>query len=327
MKNEKELVALSPSRIKQFTDCSMLYYCSAVLKLPQHGNSGSARGSAIHNLLEHLIKPKHRDLVKKLLKTQDPDKVPAICRFLDIQIKKQKLDPNDEVKPIYKKDPVRTNKEEINAMLMLIVNLELKNPKKLVSSEYAFDYVDPLGFRIKGFMDAVREENDILYIDDYKSSKKVFNDAELATNLQGLIYTLAARKIWPKYTKYMMKFIFARFPKKPFQHVPEYSKEELDGLRDYLSYLSKILNNFNYKKAQENYAADNVKTKWLCGAGPTWRCAYRDPIDYWIIKEKNSDKIIKTGFLTETPPELEKNQVLIMGEYKGCKRWEGIDER
>lgn len=318
--NKKELVPLSPSRIDQFSECSWKYYCSSKLKLPQKGNDGNKRGSSLHDTLQYLVRPKHRHLVEELLKTQNPDEVPVIRRFLDKQIRKQKLNPDGKVKPISKKDPIRTNKEEINAMLMLVINLELKHPKELIATEYAFDFVDEeFNFRCKGFIDQLCVEDDKLIILDFKTSKARFTEDKLNTNLQALIYTMVVKKKYPDFKGYAMKFLFTRFPNKPYQEAPAFTLDTLEGLKHYLAYISNILNNFTEKHAISNFAADNKKNSWLCGMG-SFRCDYRDPFDYWQIINKKTNKIIKSGFLDEAVPSLKETESLEFKHYSGCPR-------
>jgi len=320
-KPSKELLPVSPSRAKTLQNCSFLYYCNVYLKLPEKTNMGAKRGTCLHALLELLCLPRHQNLVNQLIETQDPDEVRPVRIFLDNQIKLLNIPPNDPVKPISKKDAIRTNREEIHAMLMAIVNQELsKKDCEFIATEHAFDFVEN-NTRLKGFIDRVTVENgDTLVISDWKTSSKKFMGDELTGNLQAMVYSLIARKDWPNYKKYIVRFFFARFPKQPYQEL-EFSKEELEGLIHYLEYVSKIMNSMDEKKACSNFAADSPKNKWLCGAGPTWRCAYRDPFDYWQIIDKNSKKIVKTGFLDDPMPELKENEDVEIKSFFGCPRW------
>jgi hypothetical protein len=318
-KQTKELLPVSPSRAKTLQNCSFLYYCNVYLKLPEKTNLGALRGSGIHHLLELLCLPRHQNLIDALIQTQNPDKVRPIRAFLDNQIKKLKIPPNELVKPISNKDEAKTNREELHAMLMTVVNQELsKTNYEFIATEYNFDFVEN-NTRLKGFIDRVTAEGDTCVISDWKMSSKRFVGEELTSNLQAMVYSLVARKIWPQYKKYIVRFFFARFPKQPYQEL-EFSKEELDGLVHYLKYISEIMNGMDEKSACNNFAVDNPKTKWLCGAGPTWRCPYRDPFDYWQIVESKSNKIIKTGFLTDEPPETKIGEKLEIKSYLGCPR-------
>ncbi len=51
----KHKIALSASKIDSFLHCSQKYAARYLYNLPDLGNSGSSRGSVVHEILELLI--------------------------------------------------------------------------------------------------------------------------------------------------------------------------------------------------------------------------------------------------------------------------------
>ena len=289
--NKKPLY-LSASKIKTYASCSWQYYCSYILKIPQSGNSGASRGTVVHNLFELISKPKHQHYIQKIWLAGSPEKVPQIKKFLEIQFKKEKLDKSEQVKPIKAKYGLKNNWESVCEMILTTLKFEfLSNDEKIIQSEYEFDIVNESPkYAVRGFIDRLSEEKDgkTLKILDYKSSSKKFKGDDEEANIQAMIYSLVARKIWKNYDKYKASFFFMRFPEDPYQH-NEFSEKELSGLEYYLEYITNILENINEESAKNNFASIDKEKSWLCGRGK-WVCPYKNPLNFYKVKDKT-----KTG--------------------------------
>jgi ATP-dependent helicase/DNAse subunit B len=326
-KELKKINYLSASKIKTLNSCTWQYYSSYELGIPQKSNSGAGRGTIVHNLFELISKPKHQHYITKIWTTGSPEKVSQIKKFLLNEFKKQKIPLTDEVKPIKVKYGKKNNWETVCDMVMTTIKHEFANinNSEIIDSEYEFNIINESPkYAVRGFIDRVGVEGgDTIKILDYKSSSKKFSGDDEEANIQAMIYSLVARKIWKNYKKYKASFFFMRFPEDPYQH-SEFSEQELDGLEYYLEYISSELENFDYKKATSSMAISDKSKSWLCGRG-SWVCPYKNPLSFFKVIENNSEKKYVSSHLTleEAEEKILKNKKeniwnIEIAEYKGC---------
>lgn len=304
---KKEEKILSASRIKTLESCSYTYFAQYLLKLPNESNSGSCRGTCCHLVFEMLSKPKHKHYYDKLIKSGTFNAAPAIKRLVCRGLKKDGFltDENVElcdkmIQTGLKYDFFATGAESQDSEYEFIIDNE--NPRYIV----------------KGFIDKINKYKDSIKLLDFKSSKAKFTKDEIDANLQALIYTLACRKkIAPEIKKVMVEFLFLKFPRQPVQKSPEFTDKQLSGLENYLAYIFQIINNFDEKMAVSNLAKHSEKNSWLCGRGATWICPYKNPRDYFILKDKD-DKFIKSSWSMIDPQPGQKVEI---AHYDGCPAW------
>jgi len=326
---------LSASKIKTYSSCSWQYYASYNLKIPQSGNSGASRGTVVHNLFELISKPKHNHFIEKIWLAGSPAKVPAIRRFLENQFKNEKLDFQEQVKPIKAKYGNKNNWESVCEMVMTTLKFEFIESinQKIIHSEYEFDIVNENPkYAVRGFIDRLSEEDNgkTLKILDYKSSSKKFKGEDEEANIQAMIYSLVARKIWKTYDKYKASFFFMRFPEEPYQH-NEFTDKELDGLEHYLEYITEILENLDEDSAKENMASKDKEKSWLCGRGK-WVCPYRDKLTFFKVvdttKEGKDATISSHLKIEDAKNKIAKNENWIIEtvNYEGCPSFKNKEE-
>jgi len=222
--------------------------------------------------------------------------------------------------------------------------------KKLFDPEYEFNIRnDEPSYNAMGFIDkwATDEENKIVHIYDYKSSKAKFSGEDYASNVQAMLYSLAAKKVHPDYVP-IVTFVFLRYKKNPEQTI-QFDQKTLDGFEHYLELCQDKIDNFSYNDAINNFAADKPQKgggfngQLLCGfcnkpgelkkdGTPKWHCSYRFPYDYYALVD-NKGKMIKTAFADETVTgnkepailkELKKGKrgwKIEKRHYGGCPRW------
>lgn len=319
----KKINYLSASKIKTLDSCTWQYYCSYHLNIPQEKNNGATRGTIVHNLFELISKEKHQHYIKKIHLAGCPSKVAQINKFLLNQFAKEKIDALGEVKPIKAKYGKKNNWQTVCDMVMTAIRAEFisKDFTKIIGSEHEFNFIseDPK-YAVRGFIDRVEEEDgETLKILDYKSSAKKFTGEDQESNIQAMIYSLVARKIWKNYKNYKASFFFMRFPEDPYQD-NEFSKEELDGLEHYLEYVSGILENFDQKKARSSMAAHSKEKSWLCQRG-SWTCPFKNPVTFFKLKNKNGDFVSSHLKLEDAEEKIEKSKGILdleIVEYKGC---------
>ena len=251
-----ELIKLSASRIKTLQSCSWMYYCNYNLKLPQKNNSGAMRGTVAHLIFEILANPRHQHYVTKIVKSGTCLKQPAIFKLILKAAKREGLDLDEMVKPLKKSGQEITNLKCIDEMILVGLKFDFIGNGKLIGSEWEFDITsEEPKYRIGGFVDRIFKDKKQMIIRDFKSSKKAFKGEELASNLQGMMYSLAVRKKYQKQKDVLVKFLFLRYPDDPERECPHFSEEVLSGFEHYLEYLNGYLKNFDEKKANSNFAA------------------------------------------------------------------------
>lgn len=324
---DKELIKLSASRVKTLGECSWLYWSKYHLRLPDTTNSGALRGSVCHDLFELLTKPKWIHFAKEMHEADcDIEKFPLIKRFLRAKCHKYGLEMFEEDK--------KSKKTNIGLIYEMIkVGLEAgffpEEHEEIIDSEYEFDIIDEeLEFRIVGFIDKILfdKKNESIFISDYKSSKQQFRGEDLESNLQAMMYILAAHflkkagKI-PNFKKVIGRFIFLRFAKNPFQEL-EFTEEQIEGFRHYLSYVNTIISNFDEQDAKNDFALYDNARRWKCGAKSGWKCPFRDPFSYYRLFDKDKN-IIKTVLEKDYLEKfqylaVEDNQSWEKLEYSGC---------
>ena len=320
----KEKKILSASRIKTLETCSWLYYCNYELKIPQRQNEGALRGTLTHLVFELILKNKHKHHRKPILKANDINGSPAINRLV---IKHLRKDQKSHDLPMSSEE----NYDLMNKMIIVGLRDDffgeggrVVDPEK----EFLIESKNPK-YKIRGFMDKpiIYDKEKEINIVDYKSSKQKFRGEELTANIQAMAYSLAAKKLWPKY-KPWVEFLFLRFPRSARQHC-KFTDEQLDGFEYFLERCYEQINSFTEEDAKSNYAKDG-KSSWMCKAGKTWRCPYLDSFTYYHIVDKEgkvTDRSLKKSELRET----KKGEELKIIHYTGCpahqtKPTEDIDD-
>ena len=311
--NKPEKV-LSASRLKTLETCSWSYWCNYHLKLPQKQNEGALRGTVCHLVFEMLVKKKHKKHISKISKAGTIQASPAVHRMVTKHLTQME---NSFDLPM-------TNEENttlVDDMIVVGLNCDFFGRGGKVDKpehEFLLDNKDP-EYKIRGFIDKpiVYKRGKKIKIVDYKSSKYKFRGEELHSNVQAMVYTLAAEKEWPGHTP-TVEFQFLRHPRSPLQQL-QFNKNQLRGLEYYLAHTFQIINNFTEETATTNYAYDTKKNSWLCKIGK-WRCPYIDPYDYFVIVNEEGEEIKKSFKEKELQGVLQKGQKIKKRTYEGCPR-------
>jgi ATP-dependent helicase/DNAse subunit B len=299
---------LSASRIKQLETCSWQYWAKYHLSVPDKSNAGALRGTCCHLIFELLLNKRHKHHFDKILSKNSITGSPAINRL----VIKNLINAG-----IYDEE----NYQMVDEMIIVGLKNDFYGEPgaKIDGPEQEFEIVNEKPeYRIKGFIDKPIQypKDKTVRIVDYKSSKAKFKGDDLTANTQGMMYSLAARKLWPKQKRYIVDFLFLRFPKQPVQSL-EFTKDQLLGFELYLEHVNKIVDEFNEEKAKSNYAADKEKSKWLCSAGK-WVCPVKNPFSYFgLYNDKN--ELVKTSLTNNfSPKEGEKVKEI---HYSGCPKF------
>ena len=312
-KGVKERI-LSASRLKTLETCSWSYWCNYHLRLPQKQNEGALRGTVCHLVFEMLVKKKHKKHFNKILKVSSIKGSPAVHRMVMKHLTQME---NSFDLPMTNQE----NTELVDDMIVVGLNCDFFGKGGKVDKpehEFLLESKDP-AYKIRGFIDkpVLYKKGKKIKIVDYKSSKYKFRGEELHSNVQAMVYTLAAQKEWEGYEP-TVEFQFLRHPRSPLQQL-QFNKDQLRGLEYYLAHSFHIVNNFTEETAITNYAADKKKDAWLCKIGK-WRCPYIDPYDYFVIVDEEKKEIKKSFKKKELQNVLEKGQKIEKRSYEGCPR-------
>ena len=305
-----DLVYLSASRMKTIQLCSWQYFVKYILKVPDTSNDGSRRGSVCHGVLEHLVKPKHFDKYQKVIKAGSIEGCPVVERYVRKYLR---------ILEGYSEE----NYEMCDSFILCGLRTDFFGEGgKVLDPEIYFELKDGKDYFALGYIDKVilYEKQKIVKIVDYKTSKSKFRGEELESNVQAMIYTLAAKQLWPDYTP-VVEFIFLKFPKSPVQSL-SFTDTELSGFERFISHFyNNILVGFDEKRGRNNFAIDGgFKTKWLCGPTKSgWECPVKNELTYYCLVDKDSKKILKSSFEPDIP--IKPNTILEKRIYSGCPKF------
>jgi hypothetical protein len=329
MENEKpNLKALSASRIKTLENCSWLYWSTYHLKLPQIQNDGAKKGEVCHSIFELLLSPKHKKKFDIITKNGSVYSVKSIWRLVRNYLKRLELD---------YLDPKLTLQIDQMIMVGLKSDFFVKGGT-LVAPEFKFDiFNEEPRYYIKGFIDKPFIKDKVVIIDDFKSSKKKFTGEDEESNVQAMIYSLAAKKLWPDKTP-KVRFIFLQFPDDPLMKV-SFSKDSLKGFEYYLAEIQEQVDNFNEKDAKKAFAYDKeaatggeFKGKLLCGFASSpdekkkdgtkkWHCPYKFAFKYYVLKK---DGVIVKSAFGEDKLKVKEGESIEEMTYEGCPKFRNV---
>jgi ATP-dependent helicase/DNAse subunit B len=302
-KNKK---VLSASRIKTLEDCSWKYWCNYNLKIPQTQNDGACRGTVCHTIFELLLNKKHRKHFNLIMEKGLTVASKPVAKLTKLLLKKGGCH-NEE------------NYEMCLDMIYVGLNADFFGEGGVADKpeiRFTIKNEEPK-YEIMGFIDKKIKYKDKIKIVDYKSSKRKFPKKELASNLQAMAYSLAAKRKWPKSAENVeVEFLFLKFPRQPSQQTT-ISEEQLAGFEHYLAYMYEIINSFTEDQAKTNYAKDKMETKFFCKAGQHWKCPYLEPYDYYSLEDKDGN-ILKGAFTEEELKLTKSGQKIVKKRYAGC---------
>lgn len=339
---------LSASKIKTMTSCSWLYWCKYHLKLPDKTNDGALKGSIVHLVLECLGKDRHKKHYDLILKEGTVCGSSAVERLIYKHAKSSNLLENP------------SNLEDIYDMAFRGVvydffGKKIGRPTETISEkEFELEIEeDDVRYKVKGFIDRLfmYKSKGIALIRDFKTNKKVYEGKEVTDNLQDYIYTLAVKKLYPKYKDVKMEFVFLKAMQSSQSSSGKWqivgssdsvltmrskTEDELKGFEYELTDFQSYAENFTQETATSSLASEQGMPKdgsfsgrLLCGfakkpnelkkdGSPKWYCSYKFPFDYYsVIDEKNQTK---RSFFTEKEAieyKQKKDKILKL-QYTGC---------
>lgn len=343
MKKQKEMTALSASRLSTLKGCTWEYYCKYHLKLPDRNNLGAMMGSVCHEIFELLGDPQHKPEYDKVIAAQNLE-ASTLC--------------DDLIKKELTKYGVFTpeNYKQVKSMTLNGLNYDFFAQRfvdayggpDLEKSEEPFDIIKEttsVRYRVKGFIDKLWlfKQRTAALIRDFKSSKKKYNISEMEENMQNLMYTLAVKHLYPETVKRHVEFLFLQFK------LPEDGKlvghilddAELDGFELFLTEVQKVVDSFDEEYALSDTAKDKgyvtdgsfggmIKCGKARFAGELkkdgnkmWHCPFKFAFDYYVLVDKEG-KIVDRAFEDEVERLFDKEEEgfkILKKQYLGCPAW------
>ncbi len=317
------------SKLKTLEGCSYLYWATYIQGIPVKNNSGAEKGSICHDILEWLAEPNRKDIFEKIIETGSV--------FCHSEIKTSIA---EKISKSHTLKPDQETLDHINDMIITGMKCDFwVAGGEIIAHEYKFDITnkDPY-YKIRGFFDKVAVKGDYIIIHDYKSSKRKFVGEDRESNIQALIYLLAAKKLWPD-KKAKLIFIFLAYPDDPMMEI-EYSDNVLSGFETYLNIMQDKIDKFVYKDATSGFAADitppesgEFKGQLLCGYSRykgqlkkdgtvMFACPVKWGFEYYKVLD-NTGKVMYTSLYDDIV--LEDGQKLEKVIYSGCPRFNRPD--
>ena len=332
------ITPLSASRIKTAQSCSWLYWCKYKLKLPEKSNDGARRGSICHLVFEVLGVKGRKRYFNQILKTEDVFSVPSIKRLILKHATKEGVDDQENIDLM--KDMI------FNGLTYDFFGHDLAKPTREYS-EKDFDIIKSDGeikYKIRGFIDKLflYKKEKFALIRDFKTSKDVFKGKDQTDNLQDLMYSLAVKNLFPKYSERVSEFLFLKFDldvnakKSGVVRMKALDQDELQGFEMQLSEIQKYLDGFSEKEAKTNYAAhqgfptdNSFSGKLLCGfatqkgelkkdGSPKWHCPMK--FDFFFYEVHNAQGARVGAYFEEEVREdlVPEGGSYDMKYYQGC---------
>lgn len=330
------------------TSCSWLYWSKYHLKLPDKTNDGALKGSIVHLVLECLGKKNHK-------------------KHYDLILDKGSVSASKAVKKLIHKHMVASNLYENESNLDDVYDMafrglvydffghKLGKPSETISEkEFEIEIKEEdIFYKVKGFIDRlfIYKNKGVILIRDFKTNKKIYEGKEVTDNLQDYIYTLAVKKLYPKYKNIKMEFVFLKAmessksktgtwkitgEKKSILQMKSKSQDELEGFEYELSGYQNYADNFDEELAVSNLASEqgmpkdgSFSGKLLCGfakkpnelkkdGNPKWYCAYKFSFDYYQLL--NEEGKLKRTYFTKNEALKNKSQgdKIKKAHYSGC---------
>lgn len=347
----KELTPLSASKIKTAQSCSWSYWANYILKVPDSSNDGAKRGWICHLIFELLGDPRHRKIYDEIVLRDSVFECEPVRRLIQYHARKLSVNDSDNLKLI--------DNMTLAGLHFDFFGENRGKPDQAISEQEFNITVDEEGklYRLRGFIDKLflYNKKKLAVIRDFKTSKSVFKGSELTDNLQDLIYTLAVKKLFPKFKTREVEFLFVKFDLNSTGNIKmkDLSPEELEGLELQLTQIQDFLENFDEYDAISNLAATKYpenrgyppdgsfggllkcgKDGYKISKGQplldkdgnkvvAYICPHRKPMEYYVIRDSDGN-IIKSCFKQDKnklTPNKSKGETVELFSYSGCPHW------
>lgn len=294
---------VSASKVSDLDKCTMLFYLKHVLGLPDSTHWKTKVGSALHNVVEYVLKPKRRAILDLILANGFQFAAfPSIDRYCRQFATHHKIDLWDH-----------QNVEEMLQLTFTTLAPYLKRGEFLSEQRFEIDLGE--GATASGYVDiaSIGPDKRIL---DMKTKGQKFTKKELAASMQAIIYQMWYHETHGELVP--VDFIMTRFPPTKrlptnhIQNVPPPTVEQIRGLKYYLRELHKTMNTFGLKEAHGSFCGDTFFCDKLC--------SFRRPMTYLALVDNATNQTLSTHML-DNPPHPCDTQRVEERTFGGCPRF------
>jgi len=280
----------------------MAFYFKHVLMLPDKTHWKTLVGSNHHNVIEYMLKPKRRARLDAILEDGFSFAAnPEIERYCLMWRDHYKLDLWDH-----------QNVEDMLRLTFSTLKPFIKEGQFKSEQRFEIKLGEATG---SGYIDILTLGDDARIL-DMKTKGKKFTQKELSENVQAMMYS------WYYYETYgklvPVHFILTRFPptkKDPGRHIQTVmppTEAQIDGFKEYVKHLYKVMNEFGLQDAYSNWHADEGFCLRVC--------QLRNSFEYISIKKKGTDKFVG-NYLMDQAPEPKDDEYAEKARHPGCPRW------
>jgi len=263
----KKNIKMSATRMSTFLQCKYKYFCNYILHKPKLPNISFKLGISVHDAL----------------KTAG-----------EIWKKKEKFTKYDfeKVKKAYIEKAAQEGIQDLGiydeGMNMVLEKMRDFEVGKIVTVEDKFNVVTDDGVPIIGAMDKVVELNkDTILVVDYKTSKYVYTQAEMKSDIQMSIYDLVANIKFPQYKRIILTLDYLR-------STSVYTYRTNKERKSFSQYLLAVYNEMLNLEERDAKPLLNDMCNW---------CDFRNECPAYIEASKN-DKVIKKKLEDQNEDEL-----------------------
>lgn len=311
------------------TSCSLAFYYSRVLKLPEKEWPRTIIGTIVHAIFESLRNPRHLkeyQLIVGEASAKDPNSVDfrrskSVARLVQFYQRKHGI--------------AQELIDEINPMLwvgLILIDFHWskadKDPKTgapmIYGPEHEFMLTLPDGTQIKGFIDDLAQVGGELIVRDYKSARSKFTANETINSIQAAIYQLYCYQKFGKIPR--VEFVFlrhpptSRTPNKHLQITPPPSPAHLEGLTLWVQSMAARAKQFSLEDALAAPSSDDGFCQRVC--------THYAPHPYWVVAAKQDPQglspLSSHLSLDAAQKVCESEGVILERHHAGCMaKWPG----
>lgn len=200
----------SPSSIGTFKQCPRKYYCRYILEIPGPANIAQLRGKVVHSVLENFFDSNISELTRdnaSLLLTTAAQQL-LVEEWKKVESEFDELCPEQDQRMILFEESLLMVQEWVQGFVVnKLLSMEgdiLENFRLIIPDREKFFVSKHLG--VRGFVDAIEEENGVISIMDYKTSKNNnVNNHKLQLGIYALLFAEQYNRLPDKAGIYFLK--------------------------------------------------------------------------------------------------------------------------
>lgn len=299
---------VSASRLAAIETCTMQFYLSEILGLPQKRWGKTAVGSCVHSVLEILRKDRHRALHDLVKEAQTIEVSPALVRLVRLWVYREKITPD-----------LAADIDGLCVVAINHTNFLDSDATERFEPEHEFKLTLPNGAVLKGFIDRFCRYGDMFRLHDYKTAGRKKTKSEIEDNYQSLCYQLFVYLTYGMLAEVRYYYLrFAPTKRNPSNHVMitmPATESQLKGFALYVQHMWKIINSFSIKEAKSGYCKDTSFCDRVC--------SYRRSFRYMVVTKQDGTqtKYWIDPKSVDLPYQVGQDESSAILSHPGCPRF------